>query len=213
MSSQGNIKNNNKSKIRNLTNEELLSEQPFYNHPRKILNSQKLSNQELLQVLPFYDDVGVLRRQRAFRNYAETYEVKPIDKKSLYDSLILSKNNVKTLFNDFLRENNGFKYILTTKTTLKKRINNNETLYKTLHSNSEVKAITNERYHLNDSFEKILNSLDIWISEGSGWVIHKVEGFYINVANYEQLSGRKYIPLAKALNNSMKGLINIKNKD
>ena len=67
MSSQGNIKNNNKPKIRNLTNEELLSEQPFYNHPRKILNSQKLSNQELLQVPPFYDDVGVLRRQRAFK--------------------------------------------------------------------------------------------------------------------------------------------------
>ena len=29
MSSQGNIKKNNKSKIRNLTNEELLSEQPL----------------------------------------------------------------------------------------------------------------------------------------------------------------------------------------
>ena len=125
----------------------------------------------------------------------------------------MSKNNVKVLFNDLLRESNGFKYILTTKITLEKRINDNETLYKTLHFNSKVKALTNERCHLNDSFEKILNSLDIWISEGSGWVIDKVEGLYINVANYEQLSGRSYIPLAKVLNNSMKGLINIKNKD
>ena len=125
----------------------------------------------------------------------------------------MSKNNVKVLFNDLLRESNGFKYILTPKITLKKRINDNETLYKTLHFNSKVKALTNERCHLNDSFEKILNSLDIWISEGSGWVIDKVEGLYINVANYEQLSGRSYIPLAKVLNNSKKGLINIKNKD
>ena len=36
---------------------------------------------------------------------------------------------------------------------------------------------------------------------------------YINVANYEPLSGSSYIPLPKALNNSMKGLINLKNKD
>ena len=39
------------------------------------------------------------------------------------------------------------------------------------------------------------------------------DGLYINVANYEPLSGSSYIPLPKALNNSMKGLINLKNKD
>ena len=36
---------------------------------------------------------------------------------------------------------------------------------------------------------------------------------YINVTNYEPLSGSSYIPLPKILNNSKKGLINIKNKD
>ena len=50
-------------------------------------------------------------------------------------------------------------------------------------------------------------------SEGSGWIIDRVENFYINTANYEPLSGSSYIPLPKELNNSMKGLINIKNKD
>ena len=62
-------------------------------------------------------------------------------------------------------------------------------------------------------FEKISNSLDIWISEDSGWVIDKIEGIHINVANYEPLSGNCYIPLPKVLNNSRKGLINVKNKD
>ena len=55
----------------------------------------------------------------------------------------------------------------------------------------------NERYHLNESSEKILNSLDIWICEGSRWVIDKNELLYINVANYEPLLGSSYIPLPK----------------
>ena len=70
----------------------------------------------------------------------------------------------------------------------------------------------NQRY-LNDSFEEILNLLDIWTNEGSGCVIDKIEGLYINVADYEPLLGGSYIPLPKVLNNSMKGLINLKNKD
>ena len=36
---------------------------------------------------------------------------------------------------------------------------------------------------------------------------------YINVADYEPLLGGSYISLPKVLNNSMKGLINLKNKD
>ena len=79
--------------------------------------------------------------------------------------------------------------------------------------NSLNKTVINQRYRLNDSFEEILNQLDVWINEGSGWVIDKIEGLYINVANYEPLLGGSYIPLPKVLNNSMKGLINLKNKD
>ena len=41
----------------------------------------------------------------------------------------------------------------------------------------------------------------------------KVLGLYINISNYEPLSESSYIPLPKVLNNSMKGLINLKNKD
>ena len=44
----------------------LLSEQPFYKEPMTKHRSKKLTNQELLQVLSFYDDVGILRKRRAF---------------------------------------------------------------------------------------------------------------------------------------------------
>ena len=55
--------------------------------------------------------------------------------------------------------------------------------------------------------------MDLWINEGSGWAIDEIEGLHINVANYELLLGGSYISLPKVLNNSMKGLINFKNKD
>ena len=72
---------------------------------------------------------------------------------------------------------------------LKKRINDNEHKYSTVYFNSLVKTIINRRYHLNDSFEEILNLLDIWINEGSGWIIDIIEGLYINISmNHYQVA-------------------------
>ena len=53
----------------------------------------------------------------------------------------------------------------------------------------------------------------MWINKGSAWTMEQIDGLYINVANYKPLSGSSYIPLPKVLNNSKKGLINLKNKD
>ena len=41
----------------------------------------------------------------------------------------------------------------------------------------------------------------------------KIEDIQIDIANYDLLAGSSYIQLPSELNNSMKGLINIKNKD
>ena len=140
-------------------------------------------------------------------------KVEIIDNRNLSDSLSVSKKSIKNLFDKLLREKRGFKYITSVKTTLKKRINDNEFEPKTLYLNSSAKTLINRAYYLNESFEEILNKLDIGINESSGWIIDKIEGLYINEANYEPLPGSSYIPLPKVLNNSMKGLINLKNKD
>ena len=121
----------------------------------------------------------------------------------------MSENSIKNLFDELLREKRGFKYVLNTKIILKKRINDNEHKYSTVYFNSLVKTVINRRYHLNDSFEEILNLLDIWINEISAWTIDQIDGLYINTSNYEPLPGSSYIPLPKVLNNSMKGLINL----
>ena len=50
-------------------------------------------------------------------------------------------------------------------------------------------------------------------SEGSGWVIDRIDNHYIDVTTYQPLHGSSYIELPIELQNSAKGLINIKNKD
>ena len=82
----------------------------------------------------------------------------------------------KNLFEELLREKKGLRYIISVKITLKKGINDND-----------------PKTRLNDSFEEILNLLDIWINEGSGWVIDEIKGLCINISNYEPLLGGSYI--------------------
>ena len=97
-----------KAKIKQLTTKKLLQEQPFYKQSIKKPRIKKLKNYELLRELPFYDDINISRKERALRGYAETYKVEIINNKNLSDSLSVSKNNIKNLFNKLLREKKGF---------------------------------------------------------------------------------------------------------
>ena len=55
--------------------------------------------------------------------------------------------------------------------------------------------------------------IDVWINNGSGWIIELIESQYINISTYRPLSGSSYIDLPIELKSPRKGLINIKNKD
>ena len=63
------------------------------------------------------------------------------------------------------------------------------------------------------SRQEILNVIDKWVSEGSGWVIDRIDSHQINVTLYKPLNGSSYIELPMELRNSKKGLINMKNED
>ena len=108
MSLQGNninsLKQHIKASIKQFNTDDSLSEQPFFKHPIRKPCIKKLSNHELLQVIPFYDVINVLRKARAFKKYAKTYEVEIINSKSLSDSLSVSKDRIKNLFDELLRE-------------------------------------------------------------------------------------------------------------
>ena len=125
-----------KGKIKQLATKKLLQEQPFYKQPIKKSRIKKLSNHELSRELPFCDDINVSRNERALRGYGETYKVKIINNKNLNDSLSVSKNGIKNLFDELLREKSDFRYIISVKINLQKLINDNEFNPKTLYFNS-----------------------------------------------------------------------------
>ena len=134
-----------KAKIKQLSTKEVLSKQRFHKQPTKKPRVKKLSNRELLRELPFYGDINISRKERVFKEYAETYEVQIIDNTSLSDLLYVRKNSLKNLFDELLREKRGFKYVLSTKIILKKRINDNEHKCSTVYFNLLIKTVINQR--------------------------------------------------------------------
>ena len=71
----------------------------------------------------------------------------------------------------------------------------------------------NNRFKLEESFQEILYRIEVWINEGSGWIIESIESQYINIWAHRPLAGNSYIDLPIESRGSNKGLINIKNKD
>ena len=55
--------------------------------------------------------------------------------------------------------------------------------------------------------------IDVWVNEGSGWIVESIESQYINISTYRPLSGSPYINLPVKLKSPRKRLINVKNKD
>ena len=115
----------------------------------------------------------------------------------------------------------GFKFIETLEVTFEKDTIDSKTgkrvsIYKTAFFNGKAKIVTKVddlEPELNMSRQEILNMIDKWVSEGSGWVIDRIDNHYINVTLYKPLNGSSYIELPTELRNPKKGLINIKNKD
>ena len=54
--------------------------------------------------------------------------------------------------------------------------------------------------------------IDVWINNGSGWIIELIESQYINISTYRPLSGSSYIDLPVELKSPRKGLINFKRR-
>ena len=137
-----------------------------------------------------------------------------MDIKGLDDSLFLAKRSINGFLRDLLEEERGFKYNLLAAITLK-RWNNAINMYdiQKIYIRSDTMTVTNQRINLDAAYEKLKILLDIWDGPGSGWVVDKNEDIYIIVSSYDPLVGSSYFPLPLELRNSMKGSINLKNKD
>jgi hypothetical protein len=63
------------------------------------------------------------------------------------------------------------------------------------------------------NFQEIINMITNFQKLGSGWVINGIKQFDVNLATYKPLSGKAYFKLPSILQNSKKGIINIKSRD
>ena len=155
------------------------------------------------------------QKEQAIRGYTRSYEIGLTNSE---DPLIQLQNTRLVIENNLLKiltEMKGLKFNEVLKITFKKQVGD-EPIEKTAYFNGKVQLVANEieiAESLQITQEQIINRIQQWISEGSGWTIQSVDSHFINVVEYRPLKGSSYIPLPKELQNSAKGLINMKNED
>ena len=158
---------------------------------------------------------------KALKGHAKSYGIKLQDILNPLNHFTKTKELVESHLESLLKDMKGFKFIETLEITFEKDSIDSKTgkrvsIYKTAYFNGKAKTITKAsdiEHELNMSRQDILNMIDKWVSEGSGWVIDRINSHYINVTTYKPLMGSSYIELPIELRNPAKGLINLKNKD
>ena len=113
---------------------------------------------------------------RALKGHAKSYETEIQDNLNPLNHFTKTKLLVESHLKDLLKIMKGYKFIETLEVTFKKETSNSKTgkrenIYKTVFFNGKAKTITNANEiesKLSISQQKILNTIEICISEGSG---------------------------------------------
>ena len=224
------LKQKESKKVHN--HEDLLNNNPFKDevaqesakHIKPPKPTRKPSPPPIPQVEDHIINVSVPKIKelnRALKGHAKSYGIELQDNFNPLNHFTKTRALVESHLENLLKDMKGFKFIETLEVTFEKDTIDSKTgkhlsIYKTVFFNGKAKTITkaNDIEHkLNMSRQEILNVIDKWVSEGSGWVIDRIDSHYINVTTYTPLHGSSYIELPTELRNPKKGLINIKNKD
>ena len=158
---------------------------------------------------------------KAIKGHAKSFGIELLDNSNPLNHFTKTKELVESHLENLLKNMKGFKFIETLEMTFEKDSIDSKTgkrisIYKTAFFNGKAKTIIKAndiKHELNMSRQEILNLIDKWVSEGSGWVIDRLDSHYINVTKYKPLHGSSYIELPTELKNPKKGLINMKNED
>ena len=155
------------------------------------------------------------QKEKALRGYTRSYEVGLTNRQDPLIQLQKTRSVIRKNLLKFLNEMKGLKFNETLKIKFEKQ-NGDELIEESAYLNAEKQTVTNDTEIvelLQITQQQILNKIQKWISKGSGWTIKSVDGHFINVIKYKPLRGNSYIPLPKELQNSSKGIINMKNND
>ena len=158
---------------------------------------------------------------RALKGHAKSYEIELQDNLNQLNHFTKTRPLTESHLEDLLKTMKRFKFIETLEVTFEKDTIDSKTgkrvsIYKTAFFNGKAKTITRVddiEPKLNMSRQEILNLIDKWVSEGSGWIIDRIDSHYINVTQNKPLNGSSYMELPTELRNPKKGLINMKNED
>ena len=136
---------------------------------------------------------------RALKGHAKSYEIELLDNLNPLNHFTKTRPQTESHLEDLLKTMKGFKFIGTLEVTFEKDTIDSKTgkrvsIYKTAFFNGKAKTITKVddiEPELNMSRQEILNVIDKWVSEDSGWVINRIDSHYINVTLYKPLNGNR----------------------
>ena len=121
---------------------------------------------------------------RALKGHAKSYEIELRDNLNPLNHFTKTRPQTESHLEDLLNKTmKGFKFIETLEVTFEKDTINSKTgkcvsIYKTAFFNGKAKTITKVddiEPELKMSRQEILNVIDKWVSEGSGWVINRID--------------------------------------
>ena len=116
---------------------------------------------------------------QALKGHAKSYGIELQDNLNPLNHFTKTKELVESYLKSLLKDKKGFKFIETLEVMFEKDSIDSKTgkrvsIYKTAFFNGKAKTITKAddiEHELNMSRQEILNAIDKWVSEGSGWVI------------------------------------------
>ena len=138
---------------------------------------------------------------QALEGHAKSYGIELQDNLNPLNHFTKTRALVDSHLENLLKDMKGFKFIETLEVTFEKDTIDSKTekhvsISKTAFFNGKAKTITKANdieHELSMSRQEILNAIDKWVSEGSGWVIDRIDSHYINVTTYTPLHGLSFI--------------------
>ena len=142
---------------------------------------------------------------RALKGHAKSYEIELQDNLNPLNHFTKTRPLTESHLEVLLKTMKGFKFIETLEVTFEKDTIDSKTgkrvsIYKTAFFNGKAETITKVddiEPELNMSRQEILNTIDKWVSEGSGWVIDRIDSHYLNVTLYKLCHIRHLNPQEK----------------
>ena len=147
--------------------------------------------------------------RRAVKSFEVVLRVQKDPAKQFYYTTPGVAEELRSIFNT----DGAFKAHITLKVTFKKKkiSGDGEEFfeYKEAYFNSKFFTILDPDdiiAALDKAAEEIVNSVAVWISEGSGWTIEEIQSHFVNLVKYLPLRAGSYVQLPKKLRNPKKRL-------